>query len=111
MSKERDAILTATIGAKKVFRKEVVEFNGVKVEIRQPSNKSRRELLKRVRDKDGTIDPLEFLVWSVIENTYVPDTEEKVFEPGHYDALMEQPVGGFLDKFGEVAAEVFTPKE
>lgn len=97
----RDALL----GAKEEFKAEVVEFNGVKVEIRQPSYKARREIMKRARDGDN-IDPFEFLVWAVIENTYVESGDEKVFEDTDYEALVSRPVGGFIDKFGEKASEL-----
>lgn len=107
----RDAIRKATIGQKKNFKSEVVEFNGVEVEIRQPSHKRRRELLKKARDKDGNVDPLDFLVWATIENVFVPDSDETVFEPADYDQLIEQPTGGFLDKLGEKAIEIFNPTD
>lgn len=107
----RDAIRKATIGAKKNFKSEVVEFSGVEVEIRQPSHKRRRELLKKARDKNGDVDPLDFLVWATIENVFVPGTDETVFEEGDYDQLIEQPTGGFLDVLGEKAIEIFNPTE
>ena len=106
----RDQIRAATVGESSHFRKKVVEWNGFKVEMREPSNKSKKELYKRCRDSEGNVDPIEFLVWSVIENTYVPDTDEKVFEKADYDSLMSKPAGGFIDKFGHAGMELFNPE-
>lgn len=106
----RDSIRKALLGSKSEFKKEVVKFNGVKVEIRQPSMKARRDIMKRATNEKG-VDVLEFIVWSVIENTYVENTEEKVFESADYDALMEKPTGGFIDKFGEVASKLMNIDE
>ena len=107
---DRDAIRKATLGAKKNFKTEVVAFNGVEVEIRQPSHKARKNLIKKVRDDQGNVDPFDFVVWATIENVYVPGTDEKVFDPEDYDMLMEQPTGSFLDEFGEKAVEIFNPE-
>lgn len=106
----RDQIRAATIGAKSEFKTELVDWNGVEVEIRQPTHKSRKELFNKCKDKDGNLDATEFLVWSVIRNTYIPKTNETVFEAADYDALVEKPAGGFLDKFGEVAVRLFNPE-
>lgn len=105
----REKIRSKTLGADKHFRSEIVKWDDIEVELRQPSNKARRNLLQKAKDESGNIDPLEFLVWATIEGTFVPGTNEKVFDDGDYDALMEQPVGSFLDVFGEKAVEVFTP--
>ena len=91
--------------SKSEFRKEVVEYNGIKVEIRQPSVKGRQKIL-RDATVDGTIDSMEFLTRSVIENTYMVGTDERVFEDADYDVLVNKPTGGFLDKFGEKCAEL-----
>ena len=49
---------------------------------------------------------LSFLVWSVIHNTYVPNTDELVFDELDYDSLVDNPTGGFVDEFSEVAARL-----
>lgn len=103
----RDQIRAATVGAKPEFKSEVVEYAGIEVEIRQPSQKDRKELMKKCQDKDGRLDPLEFTVWAVIRNTFVPGTNERVFESGDYDKMIEMPAGGFIDQFGEKAMDLF----
>lgn len=107
----RDQIRAATLGEKSEFRSEVVKYNGVEVEVRQPSVKARKELFKRCMDEAGRVDTMEFLTWSVIYNTYVPNSNELVFEDTDYDAMVEKPAGGFMDQFGEVAARVMNVEE
>ena len=107
----RDAIRKATLGTTAKFKSEKVKFNGVEVEIRQPSVKGRKELFHRCMDEAGRVDTMEFLTWGVIYNTYVPGTDELVFEDSDYDALVSRPSGGFLDKFGEVAARLMNEEE
>lgn len=102
----RDAIREATVGSQPNFKSETVEYNGVEVEIRQPSYKDRKNLVNKCRDKDGNLDTLDFTVWAVIYNTFVPGTNDRVFEKGDYEKLVEFPAGGFLDQFGEKAAEL-----
>jgi len=102
----RDDIRKALLSGKSEFKSKSVTVCGIDVEVRQPSVKSRRDLMKRATNEDGVIDTGEFLVWSVIFNTFVPDSKELVFEPADYDALVEKPVGGFMDGIAEVAAEM-----
>lgn len=105
----RDQIRAATVGSKTHFASKNVTWEGFEVEIRQPSYKSRKDLYKKCRDGEGNVDPTEFLVWSVIENTFVPGTDEKVFEKADYEGLISKPAGGFIDEFGAVAIEMFNP--
>ena len=113
MSKQsiRDQIRSATIGEKSEFKSKIVKYNGVEVEIRQPSVKSRKDIMAKAMTDNGTVDFAEFLTFAVLFNTYVPDTNELVFEDTDYDALMAKPTGGFLDKFGSDAAELMNVED
>lgn len=104
------SIRAALLGAKVEFASKEVTVCGIKVEVRQPSVKSRRDLFKRATI-DGVMDSSEFMVWAVIYNTYVPNTEERVFEDTDYEALVERPVGGFMDQISESAAEMMNVEE
>ena len=101
-----DKLRAATIGAKKNFKSETVEFNGLMFEIRQPSIRARAELTKQCTGSDGQINMFDFLVWLVIELTYEPNTDKKVFAAEDYDTLVESETGGFVDAFSEVAASL-----
>jgi hypothetical protein len=50
-------------------------------------------------------------VWSVISNTYVPDTSDKVFDESDYDIMIKQNSGSFVDKFGAEIAELMNVEE
>lgn len=107
----RDKIRGALMGATPVFRSEVVNYNGVDVELRQPSVAVRRDLYRKCQDENGKVDFLDFLTWSVIYNAYVPETNERVFIPEDYEVLVAKPTGGFLDEFGEVASRLMNLEE
>lgn len=102
MSSIRDDLRAATLGAKAEFKKEIVSFGGVELELRQPSVKQRKDLFKRCMDENGRVEAMEYLTWGVLYCTFVPGTNERVYDDTDYDALMEKPSGGFLDKFGAI---------
>ena len=75
MNNSRDVLRSATLGSKRVFAKEVIEFAGHQFEIRQPTIKQRSELRKKctsISPNGVEFNMFDFLVWSVIYNTYVP---------------------------------------
>lgn len=124
MSSKRDKLRNATLGVQPVFKSEFIEYNGQKYEMRQPTIKSRAELrdkcIKSVErhEPKGTnktensvdVNIFEFLVWSVIQNTFVPGTDERVFTEEDYDVLVSNPTGGFMDEFSEVASAIVNVK-
>lgn len=101
----RDKIRAATLGKPVQFKSKTFNYEGVDVEFRQPNLKDRQMLINKARKSNGDLDFVEFLVWSVIANTYVPDTNEKVFDDTDYDVMTNQNSGSFVDQFGgEIAA-------
>lgn len=107
----RDQIRAATLGQKTQFKSKKFDYNGIEVEFRQPNLKDRKLLLKKSRDNKGELDMIEFIVWSVISNTYAPGTSEKVFDASDYDAMMEQGTGSFVDQFGNEIAELMNVED
>ena len=97
----RDELRAATLGAPKQFAHEIIEWNGCRFELRQPSVGDRNRLVKQCMDDKGKPDALELMTRSVMACTFVPDTQEKVFDETDYDALVTSPSGGFVDRFGE----------
>lgn len=107
----RDEIRSATVGSKKNFRKETLLYNGMEIEFRQPSIRLRKEIHNKSQvegeDKDiSKIDIWAYMVWSVIFCSFVPGTNDKIFEEGDYENLMEQPAGGFVDEFSTKISEL-----
>lgn len=112
----RDKLRAQTLGAKATFVSKVVEYKGGKYELRQPSLAARRDIFARCGNSDGSIDMMTSLVWMVIYCTYVPDTDEKVYDESDFDGLMAKPTGSFVDTFGEMIsallnADVATAKK
>lgn len=103
----KERLRIATLGQPTNFKKEIVEINGEKFEVRQPSIAARAELRIKCMDTDNFGKPqfnsFKFMLWSVIANTFVPDTNDKVFEDTDYDVLISQPSGGFVDTLTEAA--------
>lgn len=98
-----------TLGAKRDFKKEIVTIEGIEYEVRQPTLRERSDLRKRCSSISGEtmkFDIFEFLIWAVIGFTYVPNTDEKVFEETDYDALSDLPAGGWFDELSEVASKL-----
>ena len=102
----RDTVRAATLSQDVKFKSKIVEYNGIEVEIRQPSVKSRDELFKKCVDEDGKVNTTTFLAYGVINNTFIPGTNELIYEDSDYDVMVSKPAGGFLDKFGAIASEL-----
>ena len=102
----RDELRARTLGSKKVFKSKIIKHNGQKYELRQPTLAQRSELRKRVLDDEGNFDIFESLIWMVVFYTYVPDTDELVFEEADYDILRSFPSGSWVDEFSDAAASL-----
>jgi len=90
----RNKIRAAVSSAKP--RSVIVSFNGVEIEMRQPS-------LGEVMDGQQTIseDRKEGVARMMIRFAYVPGTEEKVFEEGDVDMLIGLPFGDDMQRMNE----------
>ena len=105
------------------FRTKIVEVEGERVLVKQPSVRGRRDLMNKATKENGQVDLAEFLIWGLINNCYVPedakgadgkkdpDAGKRIWEDTDYDSLMEQPAGGTLDELGSVAAELLNVEE
>lgn len=107
----RDKIRAATLGNKGQFKTEVVEVNGVSVAVKQPSVGEREDMFAAI-DADAGSSAVDYakmfklMTWGVIKLTYVPDTNERVFDDADYDELMNQPTNDWVDQLGETVLEV-----
>jgi hypothetical protein len=80
----------AQIFASKTVKKKLVDFFGVKIEIRQPQLADILQARKE-GEQSGVIGIL-------VDHAYVPNTDQKIFEPTDKDALLQMPFGGdFLE--------------
>lgn len=110
----KSQLRAATLGQKKVFEKRIVEVNGNKFEIRQPTIGQRGNIRnKSVRFGDGEgagFDMFAFLICAVVELTYVPETNERVFSDEDYEELKSIPAGNWFDELTKVASELCNVK-
>ena len=110
---KRDKLRGKLLGSKKDFKTKTIEWEGDFFEFRQPTMKLRSKIYAKSKHDSDSVEVFEFMVWSVIYTLYVPGTNDLVFEESDYEALMENPVGGFMDEFSETASQVMNvdPKE
>ena len=103
----------ATLGQKKVFEKRIVEINNCKFEIRQPTIGQRgniRNQSLKFGDEGTGFDMFAFLICAVVELTYVPGTDERVFSDEDYEELKSIPAGQWFDELTKVASELCNVK-
>jgi hypothetical protein len=110
----RDKLRAKTVGSKKTFRSKIVEFDGVDFEIREPTVADAHEILRKGYP-DGKIEKGvlpntgELHVWALILCTYVPGTEEKVYEVGDLESLKAAPASSFVTTLGSAAYAYIAP--
>lgn len=119
MSTKRDALREQALKPRPP-KSQIVEFDGVKYEIRAPSVKARSKILEKAGayvaalDKTGKkqVDVAAMQVASVIYCTFVPQSEdeiragaepEPVFDDGDFEELANKPAGDIIDVLAEVA--------
>jgi hypothetical protein len=93
MSSVRDE-LRGKIFAHRALKSEVVTIFGQEVEIRQPTMGQ----LLGARDEP---DRRKAIVNLMIEYTYVPGTNERVFEDGDFESIISMPFGDDLAKVNQ----------
>lgn len=76
-------------------------FNGVTMEYVQPTIGS---MYGGGGDSEGPTKA--FIIKSMIDNTVVPGTNDKVFEVSDYDAIMEMPASGELQEITRIITEL-----
>ena len=114
---QRDKLRSLVVGAKKHFKRETVEVDGVEFELRAPSVKERGDLFKaagitQMQEKDAIrhADIAELQATAVISLTYVPGTDDKVFDPSDKATFLSMPAGGVFDTLAEVAIRMLNVK-
>lgn len=108
-----DKLRALTIGAAKKFRSEIVEYEGERFLIREPSVGEKEEIQRKCgllsikADKKGGNSmelPLAKLkVYAMIACVRDPETGDAVFNAADFDALIGQPDSGFMSVLGDKA--------
>lgn len=124
----RDQIRSKTLGAKREFASELVETEDMTFEVRQPTVGERGRIYQKAlpdkmsqsdseegmaKELMSRVDFSQLQIWAVIKCTYVPDTDEKVFESSDFESLSNLPAGTFLDDLATAAMKLLNvkPKE
>lgn len=109
-----------TLGTKREFKKEIVEIDNVKFELRQPTIKQRGEIQNKSmklnlsadsEESKATFDMFTFLLCAVIELTYVPGTDEQVFSEEDIPTMQDMPAGSWFDTLSQTASTLCNVKE
>lgn len=95
----RDQLRAALIGKKHAPKRELVTLFGVEVELQQPTLRS----ILQARDTD---DEMVRTADVFIRYAYVPGTDERVFEEGDRDAILNWPYTEELLKVQQVIGDL-----
>jgi len=103
----RDAIRAALFERDPKREIKIVEYNGVKVEIRAFTVSQKNNYVKLALDpKTGEQDPLLLQVHGLVGSCYVPGTNERIFDLADMDAIGETVYGGMVDVLLEAIADL-----
>lgn len=111
-----DKLRALTVGAAKKFRSEVVEFEGERFLVREPSVGEKEDIQRKCgllsvkQDKKGAAQvelPLAKLkVYAMIACVRDEESGDCVFSIADFDSLFGQPDSGFMSVLGDKALEM-----
>lgn len=104
---QKTKLRSLTIGSERKVKTETYEYAGQKFEVRQPNLRERSDIRRKATQMEGEqieFNLFEFMIWAVIKQTYVPESEERVFEDEDYKDLCDIPAGGWFDELAEIAS-------
>jgi hypothetical protein len=109
----RDQIRAATLGSRKSFRSQIINLNGVDVEVRQVDVKTKNTLSRECRyldtlTKQSTLDDLKFTVRLIIDSCFEPGTNNKVYDITDYDSFVSTYEDEFFNTLGQVVLDLNT---
>ncbi len=114
----RDKLRKKALVDRKPRAAEIVNYDGEEFEVRQPSVGMRSNIIlgagaKVAKSEEELMEGLDtgkIQILSVIHCTYVPGTDEKVFELGDYAMLEDDAPGGLVDTLSAVAMKLINVK-
>lgn len=95
----RNSIRSKVLGESHKPRSKVIEFFGADVEIRQPT-------LGTIIDSQASEDPKRGIIEILLTRTFVPNTDELVFEASDEEVLRSLPFGADLIRVSEALTEL-----
>ena len=106
MTEKLDRLRELTIGRKRTPTRKILRFKAQEYEIRSPTVGERNKIQQKATSEDGRFNEQKFIVAAIIELTYVPKTEEKVFSDADWDVMMNCDVGSYVDVFAPDILEI-----
>lgn len=92
-------IRAGTVGANKNFRRITVTWNGIELDIQQPSVTQRNDILNAGKaGKSGVKDTASLMATALVLCSYVPGTAVQPFGPADLDSIRKMPAGGDADE-------------
>tara|TARA_R110000868_G_scaffold33755_8_gene122246 strand:- start:2009 stop:2365 length:357 start_codon:yes stop_codon:yes gene_type:complete len=93
----KDALRKATVGSKNGLKRETVDIDGNIFEVRQPSLMDKELVYAELKKNTDVPEGVAIIVNMVIACTFVPGTDEKVFDSTDFDNLSSRGSGSFVD--------------
>lgn len=107
MSDIRNLLRTEIINSPKMKpTSRLIEFMGAQIEVRTPTL---RTILDQPSDSDEENVKRVSMIRAIIVNTYVPHTDELLFEEGDIDMFMNMAYNTDVQHLFEVMSELMTP--
>lgn len=97
---DRNEIRSQIFGAA-VTKTRIVEFFGAKVELRQPTTSRVLDLRRLSVDEPGRA-----AAEMIVNYTFVPGTDEQVFETADVDNIMNMPFGADMSRMQKAITEL-----
>lgn len=95
----RDAIRSKVLGETHKPKSKVVEFFGTQVEIRQPT-------LGSIIEAQSSEDPKRGIIEILLNRTFVPGTDDRVFDDADEAVLRNLPFGEDLIRVSQALSEL-----
>ena len=102
----RDRLRAATLGRELAQKVEMVEANGEQLEVRKLTIAQQKHIQRTAVRKNGQPDETRAAVLTVIYATYVPGTNEHVFDEKDEDELTGKSVDDWLERLFDAVAAV-----
>jgi hypothetical protein len=105
----RDQIRAKTVAKQKNFKHEIVKFDDIDVEIRQPTVGDRASIIDSAATPDEKapngvrVDLAKLQVSAVLACAFVPGSDEKAYDEADRPSMLAAPAGGWFDDLAKVA--------
>lgn len=103
---KRARLRAATLGSEFKQKVEIVEANGEKLEVRKLTIAQQKYIQRTAVKRDKSADDTRVAVLTVIYCTYVPGTDEHVFDEKDEDELSSKSVDDWVELLFDAVAAV-----